>query len=101
MPQPRDSNQIPVPVERMGTNHSLTVTAAASKTGVLNKNVVRLATLTDVYVAVGPVATVEATTSSPILPAGFVDYQAVSPGTDAVSMLRVTADGVASVTEMD
>lgn len=101
MPQPRDSNQVPVPVERMGTNHALTVTAVASKTPVLNKNVVRLATLVDVYVAVGPMATVEATSASPVLPAGYVDYQAVAPGVDAVSMLRVTVDGVASVTEMD
>ena len=82
-----------------GTNQNITVagTSAATTNAFSNGAVVlRLATTTDCYIAVG--ASPTATTSHAILPAGTIDHILVEPS-EKVAALQVTAGGVLSVTE--
>jgi hypothetical protein len=72
--------------------------AATSNAFGANTSLVRVAVNTDCYITFAITPT--ATTSMTLLPAGSVEYFMVKPGEKA-AFIRNSADGVATVTEME
>lgn len=63
--------------------------------------VVRVVSTTDCYLAIGPAASVVATTSSMLLPANSIEYFRVAETAGIkVAALAVSAAGILNVTEM-
>lgn len=98
---PQSNGGETVQAGRLSTVQKVSVAAASAATTNAfgaSTTLVRVATTTDCYItfAVTPVAT----TSMTLLPAGSVDYFMVEPGEKA-AFIRNTADGVATVTEME
>ena len=77
---------------------SSTSTSANANVFTSSTTIARVATTTDIYVAIG--ANVNATSANAILPAGKVEFFIVNGGIDQVSVLAVTAAGKVSVSEM-
>ena len=93
------SNKIPPFRVLEGTNQNVTVAGTSAATAAAmsaDATVVRLASTTDCYVAVGTTPT--ATTSDVVILAGFPEYFLIEPS-DKVAALQVTAGGTLSVTE--
>lgn len=99
MPLARDINRDIVQALRPATNQQVSVSSASAATATaFTKTVVRVCSTTDCRVAIGADPTALAT--SLLLPAGVVEYFAVSPG-DKLAAIRESADGLLTVTEMD
>ena len=86
---------------KISTVQKVSVAAASAATTNAfgaDTTLIRVAVTTDCYIEIA--TTPVATTSMTLLPAGSVDYFMVEPGQKA-AFIRNTADGVATVTEMD
>lgn len=84
-----------------GTVQNITTSGSSQATGNAvgsSTAIVRVAVNQDTYVAVGSTPT--ATTGSMLIPAGGVEFLAVSPGTSKIAVLQVSTSGVASITEL-
>lgn len=100
MPLAKDTNGNLTQLGRVGPAQAVNVTAASVQSTALAAStcfMVRLLATQDCYVAFGTNPT--ATTSSTRLIANQVEYFAAKAG-DKIAVLRVSADGSLSVTEM-
>lgn len=82
-----------------GTSYGYTTTGASQQSSAMSAtaSIVRVAVNQDTYVAVGTNPT--ATANSAMMPAGSVEFFAVTEG-DQVAFLEVTAAGRITVTEL-
>lgn len=93
-----DNNGHDVQAVALGTNQAVAFTTSSSQSSAFGAatRIVRLVATVDCHVAFGSNPT--ATTSSPLLPAGSVEYVAVTPG-HKVAVRGATASGTLHVTE--
>jgi len=99
---PVDRNWHPIDVLKYGDTVALTVGAASSRsalpTGVIPQSILRLASNTDCYVALGG-STVEATTSDVLFLSG-VEYITVAKDQTHIAVIQDSAGGALTVTEV-
>ena len=100
---PVDQNRKAIQTLRLGsTSTSIAVGAttarAALPTGATAGDVIRVASNTDSYIAFG-ISTVDATTSDALFTQG-VEMFAVPPGATHLASIRVSTDGVLTITEV-
>ena len=98
---PKSNNGGAIQAGKLGIVQKASV--AATSTAVSNAFgndtiLIRVAVTTDCYIKISDAPT--ATTSDTLLPAGSIDYFMVEPGQKA-AFIRNSADGVATVTEME
>jgi DNA-binding transcriptional regulator LsrR (DeoR family) len=84
-----------------GTTTNITTSGSSQATGAVGNTtaIVRVAVTENTYVAVGTGNTT-ATTSNMLIPAGGVEFLAVTPATGNVAVLQVTTAGIASITQL-
>lgn len=90
----RKGAYIPGTVQNITTSGSSQATSAVGATTAI----IRISVNQDTYVALGAAPT--ATTGSMLMPAGDVEFLAVTPGVTKVAVLQVSSAGVASITEL-
>lgn len=84
---------------RLGTTQAVTVAATSAATAAtVGARLIRVASTTDCHIAFGAAPT--ATTSSPLLPAGVVEYIIVEPSYK-VAAIQNAAGGTLTVTALD
>ena len=83
-----------------GTVQNFTTTNASQQSNAVGSGttIIRIAVNADTYVAIG--ANPTASSSSMLMPAGDVEFLAVTPGVTKVAVMYVSAAGVASITEL-
>jgi DNA-binding transcriptional regulator LsrR (DeoR family) len=84
-----------------GTTTNIATSGSSQATGAVGNTtaIVRVAVTENTYVAVG-VGNTTATTSSMLIPAGGVEFLAVTPAVGNVAVLQVTTAGIASITQL-
>lgn len=99
MPLQRDSSTAPIQVLRAGPATEINVTSASvASAGTFGTNVVRLCATVACRVAIGtsPTAIATSTYLAPNVP----EYFAVYPNVDKIAVIRESADGKLSITEV-
>lgn len=95
--------RLPIQALALGTvqtaSYTATSAAISNAVGGLAFTVVRVTCTTNCYLRQG--ASPIAVTTDSFLPANTVEYFKLNAGTDKMAFIRVTADGTATVTEMD
>jgi hypothetical protein len=83
-----------------GTVQNITTTGSSQQSSAVGagSSIIRVAVNQDTYIAVG--ANPTATTSSMMMPAGAVEFLAVTGGVTKVAVLQVSSAGVVSITEL-
>jgi len=83
-----------------GTIQNITTSGSSQASSAVGAgtSIIRIAVNADTYVAIG--ANPTATTSSMLMPAGDVEFLAVTGGVTKVAVLQVSAAGVASIVEL-
>lgn len=83
-----------------GTVQNITTSGSSQQSSAVGSGttIIRIAVNTDTYVAIG--ANPTASTGSMLMPAGDVEFLAVTAGVTKVAVLQVSAAGVASITEL-
>jgi hypothetical protein len=79
-------------------NFTTSGTSQASSAVGSGTTIVRIAVNQDTYIALGSAPT--ATTSSMLMPAGGVEFLAVTSGVTKIAVLQVSSAGIASITEL-
>lgn len=84
-----------------GTTTNITTSGSSQAAGAVGNttSIVRVAVTENTYVEVG-VGNVTATTNSMMIPAGGVEFLAVTPATGNVAVLQVSSAGIASITQL-
>jgi len=84
-----------------GTTTNITTSGSSQAAGAVGNvtSIVRVAVTENTYVEVG-VGNTTATANSLVIPAGGVEFFAVTPATGNVAVLQVSAAGIASITEL-
>lgn len=84
-----------------GTTVNIATSGSSQAAGAVSSvtSIVRVAVTENTYVEVG-VGNVTATANSMVIPAGGVEFLAVTPSTGNVAVLQVTAAGIASITQL-
>jgi hypothetical protein len=82
-----------------GLTHNLETSDSSTSTSVVGSgtDIIRIAVTQHTYVAFSTTAT----TNSMLMPAGDVEFFAVTPGVTYVSALQVTDSGFLSITELE
>lgn len=90
----RKGAYIPGTVQNLATSGSSSQSSAVGAT----TTIIRISVNADTYVAFGSSPT--ATSGSMIMPAGAIEFFAVTPGVTKVAVLQVTTAGIASIVEL-
>ena len=100
-----DDSSRRLPIQALALGNVQTAAYTASSAAISNVvggttfTIVRVTCTTDCFLRQG--ASPTAVTSDSLLPANTVEYFKLNAGTDKMAFIRVTADGTATVTEMD
>jgi hypothetical protein len=83
-----------------GTVQNITTSGSSQQSSAVGSgtSIVRIAVNQDTYIAVG--ANPTASSSTMLMPAGSVEFIAVTGGVTKVAVLQVSSSGVASITEL-
>lgn len=90
----RKGAYIPGTVQNITTSGTSQASSAVGAT----TSIVRIAVNADTYIAVG--AAPIASSSTMMLPAGSVEFIAVTGGVTKIAVIQVSASGIASITEL-
>lgn len=94
----RDPNNAIGQVVRLGSATELAVNSASAASSTFSSTMIRLCATTDCRIKIGSNPTAAATDA--YLKAGVPEYFQVVPGVDVVAVIRETADGKLSITEV-